>query len=494
MRQTPGPPLGTERGFHTQSQRLDISREPYTAIQHKGMYPLVPLNNTTILPIYNILSIGKHRNSAYTQKDRPILSDLCSDNYYRGPLRTEKMPSCRCVEPAFCHLRPNPPLLSFDDLDSAAYNSDILQKEIFMEFNQGDDYLESSPFNRDRPDPDPPAQTPPPMRPVPSYQPYPPPRKKSRGWRVFWGILFTLSVLANIGMFLLLIGVFIAIASGQIDQYQMTVLQEGAPDQRIAVIDLTGTIDDDQADEIHRQIQVVRKDEGIRGIVLRVNSPGGTVSGSDRIYEELRQYREEHQLPIVAFMQGVAASGGYYAAVACEEIIAEPTTITGSIGVIMSHFVLKDLLQNKLGIEPVFLTAGNRKDWPSSFRNPSEEELQYLRERILTPAYERFVDVVRQGRSAVLTPSEVSQLADGSVYTAPKARDVKLIDEVGYFDDAIASVAAKAHLSTPQVVEYQRPFSLISLLEARSIPAIKLDRSTLYEMSAPQIMYLWNAY
>ena len=363
-----------------------------------------------------------------------------------------------------------------------------------MEFKKGDDYLESSPFNREGSNPEPPRQSPPPAPPAPMYQPYAPPPRRSRGWRVFWGILFTLSVLANIGMFLMLIVVFAMVASGQIDQYQVAVLQEGDTGQRIAVVNLTGIIDDGQADEIHNQLQVVSDDESIRGVILRVNSPGGTVSGSDRIYEELRAYRQKHKMPVVAFMQGIAASGGYYASVACEEIIAEPTTITGSIGVIMSHFVVEDLLQNKLGIEPVFLTAGDKKDWPSSFRAPSEEELAYVRQRIITPDYDRFVKVVQQGRSSVLTAAEVSQLADGSVYTAPEARDVKLIDEVGYFDDAVASVAAKAHLMNPQVVEYRRPFSLMGLLEAKSAPAIKLDRSTLYEMTAPQMMYLWNAY
>jgi len=295
-------------------------------------------------------------------------------------------------------------------------------------------------------------------------------------------------------MFFLLIGVIAFVASGQAHQNQMAILQEGSPDQRIVVVNLTGIIDENQASEIHRQLRAAREDDHVQGIILRVNSPGGTVSGSDRIYEELRKYRQERGQPVVAFMRGIAASGGYYSAVACEEIIAEPTTITGSIGVVMSHFVVEDLLENKLGIEPVFLTAGAKKDWPSSFRTPSEEELEYVRQRILTPAYDRFVDVVRQGRSSVLTPNEVSQLADGSVYTAPQAREVKLIDDIGYLDDAVTRVANKAGLSSPQVVEYRRPFSFLGLLEAKSAPAIKLDRSTLYEMTAPEVMYLWNAY
>lgn len=361
-----------------------------------------------------------------------------------------------------------------------------------MEFNQNDDYLESSPFNKGPANPGPPPS--PPSQPIPPYQTFERPRKKSSVWRVFWGVLFGLSVLANVGMFLLLIGAFVFIASGQTRQYEVAVVREGSPAQRIVLVDLSGIIDDDEADEVHRQLRAARRDRNVRGLVVRVNSPGGTVSGSDRIYEELRKYREEEKQPVVAFMQGVAASGGYYASVACEKIVAEPTAITGSIGVILSHFVFEDLLQNKLGIQPVFLAAGAKKDWPSSFRTPTEEELTYLRERLLTPAYDRFVEIVRQGRADALTADQVRRLADGSIYAAPRALEVKLIDQVGYLDDAIATVASMAGLTDAQVIEYRRPFSLMGLLEAKSDAAPKLDRATLYELSAPQVMYLWSAY
>ncbi|MBN1362293.1 MAG: signal peptide peptidase SppA [Sedimentisphaerales bacterium] len=361
-----------------------------------------------------------------------------------------------------------------------------------MEYHQDNDYLQSSPFSKGPPSPEPP--TPPPTTPQPPYQAFQRPHKKSSVWRVFWGILFALSVLANIGMFLLLIGAFVLIASGQARQYEVAIVREGSPAQKIVVVNLTGIIDDEQADEVYRQLKAARRDRSVRGLVVRVNSPGGTVSGSDRIYEELRKYRQQEGQPVVAFMQGIAASGGYYASVACEQIVAEPTTITGSIGVVLSHFVFEDLLKDKLGVQPVFLVEGAKKDWPSSFRTPTEEELAYIRERVLTPAYERFVAVVRTGRAGTLSAEEVTRLADGSVYTAPKALEVELIDKIGYLDDAIASVMSRAGLSDAQVIEYRRPFSFLGLLNANSQAALKLDRSTLYELSAPQVMYLWNAY
>lgn len=381
--------------------------------------------------------------------------------------------------------------MRFDGVWKFNYNSSILFKETSMEFKHDDDYLESSPFNKETPNPESPT---PPSPQIPPYHAFQRPRRKTSLWRIFWGILFGLSVLANIGMFLLLIGAFVFIASGQARQYEVAVVREGSPAQKIVLVNLTGIIGSEQADEVHRQLRAARRDRSVKGLVVRVNSPGGTVSGSDRIYEELRKYREEQGQPTVAFMQGIAASGGYYASVACDEIVAEPTTITGSIGVVMSHFVFEDLLQNKLGVQPVFLVEGDKKDWPSSFRTPTEQELEYIRERILTPAYDRFVDVVKEGRAQTLTAAQVEQLADGSVYTAPKALEVKLIDQVGYLDDAIAMVMSMAGLTDAQVIEYRRPFSFMGLLNAKSKPALKLDRTILYELSAPEVMYLWNAY
>jgi protease IV len=227
-----------------------------------------------------------------------------------------------------------------------------------------------------------------------------------------------------------------------------------------------------------------------------VNSPGGTISASDRIYREILDYRKEEGKPAVAFMQGMAASGGYYASVACDEIIAEPTAITGSIGVIMAHFVFRDLLENKLGVQPVFLTKGQKKDWPSSFRPPTDEELSYINDRLLEPAYQRFVSVVKEGRQKVLSEDEVLKLADGSIYVADEALAVELIDKTGYLDEAIAVVKARAGIEKAQVIEYRRPLSFMNLLtaEGRKTSLLNLDRNKLFELATPQVLYLWNAY
>jgi protease-4 len=335
-----------------------------------------------------------------------------------------------------------------------------------------------------------------PAGPPPAYPPYPayqsPPRRFSP-WRFLGRLLFGLSILANVGLVLLLISVVVVLATGGGGIYR-TVLRDGPHDRRIAVIDVSGIIDGGQAQEVYRQIDAARQDRAVKGIIVRVDSPGGTISGSDRIYRQIMDYREEQGVPAVAFLQGTAASGGYYASVACEKIVAEPTTVTGSIGVVMVHFVFQNLLEDKLGIQPVFLTMGDKKDWPSSFRTPTQEELTYIHDRLLDPAYQRFVSVVKDGRRSVLGPTEVEKLADGSIFVADQALEAKLIDQVGYLDDAIAAVKTLAGIEDAQVVEYRRPFSLMSLLNAKGPALPKLDRNTLFQFGTPQVLYLWNAY
>ncbi len=360
-----------------------------------------------------------------------------------------------------------------------------------MAFDQDNDYLDSS-FLPGHGGPKPPHS--PPSPPAQAYGPYPQPRKRSSLRRIFWAFLFGLSFLANVSLFLLLIGLIAFVATGRTRFYEEAVVREGPRSDKIVLVHVNGVIGDDQADYVYRQLQTARKDRSVRGVIVGVSSPGGTISGSDRIYQEILRYRRETGQPAVALMQGVAASGGYYASVACDRIVAEPTAITGSIGVVMSYFVFQELLENKLGIQPVYLAEGDRKDWPSSFREPKQEELDYLEERLLNPAYERFIEIVQAGRSSTLSPDQVRKLADGSIFVAPQAMAERLIDEIGYLDDAIEIVLSETGIQDAQVVEYRRPFSLTDLLGIRSQSILRFDRNMLHELSTPQVLYLWSAY
>ena len=320
-----------------------------------------------------------------------------------------------------------------------------------MDFEQGNNMSEPAQPQTPEPIPTPPQ----------TAQPAEKRPKRRIGRKIFWGIILTLSVLANIALLLMLIGVVAVFAVGERGLTE-EVIQAGPKTTKIAVIKVRGLIDDEQADDVRKQLKRAREDKRVKGLIVRVNSPGGTISASDQIYNEILKYRRETDKPVVAFMQGVAASGGYYVSVGSEKIVAEPTAITGSIGVILGHFVLRELFEKKLGIEPHIITAGEKKGWPSIFEPFTDEQREYLKERLINPAYQRFVRVVDKGRPS-LTIDDVERLADGSIYGAQEARDKKLIDKIGYLDEAIEVAMSLAGVEEAQVVEYRKPFSLASL-------------------------------
>ena len=326
----------------------------------------------------------------------------------------------------------------------------------------------------------------------------PAPQKRS-GWRIFWGIFTGLSVMGNIILLLVIIGMGVllsgelgGLSSGDEEQFTETVLLSGSRSEKIAVISIDGIIENEMAQAVARQVQVAGKDPKVKAVIVKIDSPGGTVSASDRINYELRKLRNEYNKPTVAFMQSVAASGGYYSAVACDTIVAEPTAITGSIGVIMETFVFQELLEQKLGIKPVVLKSGEKKDWPNPFKPVTAEQEQYLQNKLIKPAYNRFVKVVAEGRKT-LSEEQVRTLADGSIYDANEALGNNLIDEVGYFEKAVKTAKTLGNAKDARVVEYRKVFSLANWLQGRSNVALpSFDRKTLTEFSQPQLLYLWR--
>jgi len=320
-------------------------------------------------------------------------------------------------------------------------------------------------------------------------RPIMPPRQKRRsGWRIFWGVILGLSVFANVVLFIMLIGVATLFAVGRKSGFIEEVIQKGPASTKIAIVKLEGVIDTKKSRDVCKQLKAAREDDSVKGIILRVNSPGGMITPSDEIYNEIRNKTKK---PVVAFMEAIAASGGYYAAAGCDTIMAERTTITGSIGVIAGWFVVKDLLEEKLGVQPVFVKSGPKKDWPSSFRESSPEVEQYLQKKLIQPAYRRFIEVVAEGRSKVLEPAEIIPLADGSIFFADEALREKLIDSIGYLDDAIRQIKVLADIDEAQVIEYRKPFSVTEFFGSQGQSSFKLDRSTLLDFTAPRAMYLW---
>jgi len=292
-------------------------------------------------------------------------------------------------------------------------------------------------------------------------------------------------------MFLILLGLLAFFTVGRTDIFTEEIIEPGPHSAKILVISLEGIVEDRMADELKAQLRSAEKDTRIRGLIIRVNSPGGTIFASDRIYNEILKYKNGSGDPVVALMEAVAASGGYYLSLAADSIIAQPTTITGSIGVIMGHFVVSELLEEKLGITPVVIKSGPKKDWPSPFQPVTDEQKRYLADKLIMPAYERFVELVALNRPD-LSITDVRRLADGSIYNAAEASENKLIDEVGYLDRAKQVVLSKAGIEDAQLVGYRRPFSLSGILGMKK-PAAFLDKNTIYELITPRVLYLWTA-
>jgi protease IV len=328
-----------------------------------------------------------------------------------------------------------------------------------------------------------------------------PPPSRGIGWKIFFGIILGLSIIANFVLFILLIVLgsqLLAGTFGTMDTSESIVekvIEQGSSGNKIAVIKIEGIINGQLADLVASQIKAAKKDKSVKAVIFKTDSPGGGIAASDRIYDEIVRYKAETGKPAVAFMQTIAASGGFYTSVGCDKIIAEPTVITGSIGVIMGHFIMQDLFEQKLGIKPLIIKSGPKKDWPTTFEPVTEDQVAYLNNTLIMPAYERFLSVVAKGRPG-LDPNQIRTLADGSVYNARQAYDNKLIDEIGYMPEAINIAKSLAKITDAKVVEYNRAFSIEDWFGSNSKSSLssllRLNRDSLYEFTTPQLMYLWD--
>lgn len=177
------------------------------------------------------------------------------------------------------------------------------------------------------------------------------------------------------------------------------------------------------------------------------------MTASDILYHEVQEFKKEHKIPVVASIMDLGTSGGYYLAAASDRIVAHPSAVTGSLGVIMLTINGSGLME-KIGIEANAITSGQHKDMGSPFRKMTESD-RAIFQSVIDSFYRRFLEVIEQGRPN-LTKEKIRQLADGRIYSAPQAKEAGLIDEVGYLDDAIALAKKQAGLSDATVVMYQR--------------------------------------
>lgn len=241
------------------------------------------------------------------------------------------------------------------------------------------------------------------------------------------------------------------------------VLEDSAVEAKIALLDIAGAIESssglslwdkegDVVSRIYYRLQQASRDNKVKAIILRLDTPGGEVTASDILYNEIREFRQRTGRPVIALLMGTAASGGYYIASACDYIIAHPATITGSIGVI-SVFPNLGELMDKLGIQVNVIKSGAMKDSGSFLRDMKEAERE-LFQTIIDSYYARFLEIVYSGRRESIPMEHLKTLADGRIYTAQQALAENLVDEIGYFRAAKAKALAMAGIKQAKVVAY----------------------------------------
>ena len=301
-------------------------------------------------------------------------------------------------------------------------------------------------------------------------------------------IVFLVGIIAGVSGF--------AAATQENGPVRVQVSYEGDA-AKIAVLNISGIIDGSNALFAELAINKILDDKKIRAVVLRVDSPGGGVTASDEIWHNIQRLKDA-KLPLIASYGGVAASGGYYISCNADYILAQETTITGSIGVIANIMTYQNLLE-MIGVKPITLIA---KDSPEKsvandvYRNWTVKDKQQVT-GILDAMYSVFYSRVKEGRSSIISDTKkLESVANGSAYTAQQALSNGLIDGIGYVDDAIVIAEQRAGLTNggPTVVQYSRAtpsFGGLLGVQSQGLSASDI-RTMLQEFTMPKLMYLYN--
>ncbi len=247
------------------------------------------------------------------------------------------------------------------------------------------------------------------------------------------------------------------------DKLQEVVLVPGPAKEKVLMIDVDGMIsaaletgflsrEKSLVARVFERLERAARDPLVKAVILRIDTPGGEVTASDIVYHEILRFKERTGRPVVGLMMSVAASGGYYVASACDVIVAHPTTLTGSIGVI-SVFPSVEGLMTKVGVKVSVVKSGPSKDSGSPFRDMTEEEREIF-QGIIDEYYEGFLAVVARGREGKVAEADLRAAADGRVFTAPQALKLGLVDALGYFEDAFGKARELAGLKSAKLVSY----------------------------------------
>lgn len=272
-------------------------------------------------------------------------------------------------------------------------------------------------------------------------------------------------------------------------------LIEGQGRAKILILDLSGIISmkgepgllgkksGSQLIDITDALNKAGKDPAIKAVVVRINTPGGAVAASDFIYHEISRFKEKKKVPVYAYITELGASGGYYAAMAADEIAASPGAVTGSIGVIALKFNIQGLMQ-KVGVADETFKSGEMKDFLSPFRPTTPAERKMF-QSLIDDLFSRFLNVVYENRKKFLTREEIAALADGRVFTASQALQAKLIDRVSYLEDEIDRLKKVINVKEAKVVTYGQQDSIKSTIysggsgDTRELNLISIDAGDL---------------
>lgn len=311
------------------------------------------------------------------------------------------------------------------------------------------------------------------------------PRKRSRAGMFFFGAFSGCLIAFAIG------GVLMAF-------FAMSRRDEGdfsLSGSKVAIIPIEGEILDarDTVEALHRY----GESSSVRAIVMRINSPGGAIAPSQEIYEAIRSVRASSGKPIVASLDSVAASGGFYIAAACDRIVANPGSITGSIGVILQWMETKDLIE-WAKLKPQTITAGAMKDIGSPYRDMTDAERAYL-QNVVAQLHSQFIRAVAAGRKGKMSEADVTNIADGRIFTGEQALSLKLVDSLGNLDDAVRTAAKLGGVHGQPATIYPRRrkptlFDVLTSSDTESRSTIeKILSEQILSRRTPRFLYQWPA-
>jgi protease-4 len=280
----------------------------------------------------------------------------------------------------------------------------------------------------------------------------------------------------------------------------------GKGDNKVVLMDIKGVISNKKqvstlgaltgvgmVDRVREILKKAEKDDDVKALILKINTPGGTVTSSDIIYHEIKMFKERKNIKVYAVVMDLAASGGYYVAQSADRIFVHPTSLTGSIGVIAFKMNLSGLM-DKVGVDFEVVKSGDHKDFLSPFRPLTNDE-RIIFQKAIDSLHQRFVSTIEDNRKQ-LNRDEIEKLADGRIYTSQQALDAKLIDQIAYMDETEEYIKKDLRLDEMRLVTYHRAGQYKSNIYSSppvppSINFNFVNLNFIPETPGPNFMYLW---